>query len=93
MRPGLKPARTFLIPTRKTPFINFFRKRAKIRGKKNFKEALDILETLSKKDPRDKKLKEEIVLRREKIEIWILEQKSNTPHKNKSLFYTSGLFY
>lgn len=37
-------------------------------AKKNFKEALGILEILSKKDPRDQKLKEEISLRRKKIE-------------------------
>ena len=48
--------------------ILFSQKEQKEAAKKNFKESLEILEILSKKDPRDQKLKEEISLRREKLE-------------------------
>lgn len=48
--------------------ILFSQKGQKEEAKKKFKEALEILEILSKKDPRDQKLKEEIILRREELE-------------------------
>ena len=48
--------------------ILFSQKGQKEEAKKNFKEALEILEILSKNDPNDKKLREEINLRREKLE-------------------------
>ena len=46
----------------------FSEKGQKEEAKENFKKAFEILETLSKKDPENKKLKEELSLTREKLE-------------------------